>query len=108
MPPNLSLCFRDPQKVLPATESINNLISCHENIEKAKQLLRKVRFPFCTQNDLQSMAELTDSMYEDMGKPELQEKTKVKERSSSKRISCVVLLFFCLLLINNKKNTELF
>ena len=42
------------------------------------------------------------------GKPELQEKTKVKERSSSKRISCVVLLFFCLLLINNKKNTELF
>lgn len=80
---------RDPQKVLPATECINNLISCHENLEKTKQLLKNVKLPFCTAEDMSLIIRLTDSIYEDMKSPEQQESTR--ESIGALKKSCVSL-----------------
>lgn len=79
----------DPQKVLPTTETINNLISCHENIEKAKSVLKKVEFPLCTDEEMTRMINLTDTLYEDMeiqGKQEENMKTIKKFRKSCSKL----------------------
>lgn len=61
---------------MPATECINNLISCHENLEKTKHLLKNVKLPFCTAEDMNLIVQLSDSIYEDMKSREQQETTR--------------------------------
>ncbi len=58
--------------MLLATECINNLITCHENLEKTHHILPNVQLPYCPADILSKILQMTDQLYTDMNLKELQ------------------------------------
>ncbi len=62
---------RNPRLVLLATECINNLLTCRENLEKTNYVIPHVKFPYCTPEILQKILQMTDQLYTDMNSNDL-------------------------------------
>jgi hypothetical protein len=58
--------------VIPATEVRNNLIAAYQNLVNTKAYLKNVTFPYCTDDDLKSLQNLSAGSYQDMMTPERQ------------------------------------
>lgn len=64
--------LRNPEKVIPATEVRNNLIAAYQNLVNTRAYLKNVTFPYCTEDDLKSLQNLSAGSYQDMMTPERQ------------------------------------
>lgn len=62
----MKMDIKNPEKVIPATEVRNNLVAAYQNLVNTKSYLKNVTFPYCTENDLKSLAYLSNTTYQDM------------------------------------------
>lgn len=68
----MKMDIKNPEKVIPATEVRNNLIAAYQNLVNTKTYLKNVTFPYCTEDDLKSLQNLSAGAYQDMLSPERQ------------------------------------
>lgn len=68
----MNMDIKNPEKVIPATEVRNNLIAAYQNLVNTKSYLKNVTFPYCTEDDLKSLQNLSAATYQDMMSPERQ------------------------------------
>lgn len=68
----MKMNIKNPEKVIPATEVRNNLIAAYQNLVNTRAYLKNVTFPYCTEEDLKSLQNLSAGSYQDMMTPERQ------------------------------------
>ena len=53
-----------------ATETRNNLIAANQNITSAQRYLSTIQFPYCKQDEMQTLTRATNNIYTDMQTPD--------------------------------------